>query len=95
MTAIKKANGVLLEAFAVCAERLKEWKVRLVGDIEPEFETYIKEYFDRFPDLWDRIIFTGKIQDKQLLDKEYRKVKIFALASVSKGFPIVFIEAAR
>ncbi|SHO48763.1 glycosyltransferase family 4 protein [Anaerocolumna xylanovorans] len=91
-----KANWVLLEAFAMCADCLKEWKVKLVGSIEPEFESYIKEYFVKFPDLRNRIIFTGKIADKHLLDKEYRAARIFALTSVSEGgSPNVFVEAAK
>lgn len=91
-----KANHILLEAFARCAERYPDWKVRLVGSIEPEFNQYIKEYYQTYPNLASRVLFTGKIVDKQQLNDEYRKAKIFVMTSISEGgTPNVFSEAAR
>jgi glycosyltransferase involved in cell wall biosynthesis len=92
----QKANHILLEAFAMCSNELNGWKLKLVGSIEPEFEPYIESYFKHFPYLRDKVIFTGKIKDKGLLNEEYRKAKIFAMSSVYEGgTPNVFIEAAR
>lgn len=92
----QKANDVLLEAFAKCAGRYSEWKLRLAGSIEPEFRSYIEEFFLRYPKLKNRIYFTGKITDRELLNEEYKRAKIFALTSLTEGgTPNVFVEAAR
>lgn len=92
----EKANHILLEAFAECADSIREWKLKLVGGIDPAFEKYIEEYFAKYPELKERVIFTGKIIEKDRLNEEYRKAKIFALTSTSEGgTPNVFVEAAR
>jgi GalNAc-alpha-(1->4)-GalNAc-alpha-(1->3)-diNAcBac-PP-undecaprenol alpha-1,4-N-acetyl-D-galactosaminyltransferase len=91
-----KANHILLEAFAKCAETYSDWKIKLVGSIEPEFQHYIEDYYRKHPELSSRVIFTGKISNKEQLNEEYRKAKIFAMTSVSEGgTPNVFSEAAR
>lgn len=92
----EKANHILMEAFAKCADRYPAWKVKLVGGIEPTFQNYIKEFFRRYPQLEGRIIFTGKILDKELLNEEYKRAKVFAITSIVEGgTPNVFSEAAR
>jgi len=89
----QKNNGELLSAFALVSNILTEWKVRLVGPIEPEFSSFIDNYFTLYPDLKNRVIFTGKITDKAELYKEYAKAKIFALTSLWEGAPNVYAEA--
>lgn len=91
-----KANHILLEAFAKAVHSLNGWQLRLVGGIEPSFNTYIDDYFLRYPELKNRVVFTEKIIDKQILEDEYRKAKIFALTSIKEGgTPNVWSEAAR
>ena len=89
-----KNNSELLFAFARASEAMEGWKIRLVGPIEPEFQSYIDTYFTHRPDLRDRVIFTGAINDKAELYKEYARAKIFAFNSVSEGgSPNVYAEA--
>ncbi len=91
-----KANHILLEAFAQAAHSLDGWQLKLVGSIEPSFHSFIDNYFFRYPHLKKRIVFTGKIIDKLLLEDEYRKAKIFTLTSTREGgTPNVWSEAAR
>ena len=76
---------------------LKDWKVYLIGPIEKQeqdFETYINNFFAKRPDLNDKIIFTGNIDDKNVLDEYYAKAKVFVLPSRYEGFAIAPIESA-
>ena len=92
--AAPKNNKELLTAFARVADVLGEWSLYLVGPIEQEFQTYINEYFSRYPHLRKRVVFKGAITDKSELYKEYVRSKIFALTSLSEGgTPNVYAEA--
>lgn len=90
----QKATNVLLESFAVIADRIPEWTLRLVGSIEHDFEKYIDDYYCRYPELKSRVVFAGRISDKNQLTDEYRNAKIFALPSTFEGgTPNVVAEA--
>lgn len=91
-----KANEILMEAFQVVADKLPNWKVKLIGSIEESFKSYIEQFFLKYPKLQDRIIFTGKIIDKDILEDEYKKAKVFVISSrIEGGTPNVWVEAAR
>jgi len=81
----QKATAVLLEAFARIAEKVPNWKLKLVGTIEPAFQSFIDEYFIRFPELKSQVEFAGPIYDRLELYKTYKKAKIFALSSKWEG----------
>jgi len=87
----EKATDVLLKAFANTKDR-HDWKLILCGTIDPSFESYIKDYFKKHPDLKERVIFTGHLNRKELFDF-YSQAKIFALPSRSEGFPNVISDA--
>lgn len=84
-----KQNNVLLEAFAKVASELPDWNVRLVGDVEENFKSYVEKYFEIHPDLRGRVTFTGAIEDKVLMMDEYKRAKIFCLTSKFEGVPNV------
>ncbi len=90
----QKNNLDLMYAFAKVSEEMEDWTVRLVGSIVPEFNSAIEEYYKRFPNLKNRVIFTGPILDKQLLFNEYAEAKCFVLTSdIEGGTPNVYAEA--
>jgi len=89
----QKNNEEMLEAFAGVADILKSWSLRLVGPIEPEFNDYISSYFQSYPNLKGRVIFTGPLFDKEKLYNEYKKAKVFTLSSRLEGAPNVYAEA--
>ena len=90
----QKNNEEILIAFAAVSEALKDWKLRLIGPIESEFEDVINEHFKSRPDLKSRITFTGPITNKNELYNEYAKAKVFALTSIYEGgSPNVYAEA--
>lgn len=91
----EKANEILMEAFAKVQYQLPNWKVKLIGPIEDEFVSYINNFFDIYPTLKGRVIFTGAIYDKDKLDEEYRKAKIFCLTSLYESFGLVLVEAIK
>lgn len=90
----QKATEVLLEAFAKVADQIPDWKVRLVGNIERDFQKYISEYFIRYPGLSECVRFVGAVTDREKLFSEYQTAKIFALTSTLEGgTPNVIAEA--
>ncbi len=90
----QKATEVLLEAFAKIADKVPGWRLHLAGSVEDRFQTYIKEYFLRYPELSERVCFIGAITDREKLSEEYRTDKIFALTSTLEGgTPNVIAEA--
>ena len=91
----QKATEVLLEAFALAASDIADWRLRLIGPTETHFGDYIQRYFVANPQLADRVVFVGEIADKRVLEAEYRKAKIFCLSSIFESFGIVLVEAIR
>ena len=89
----QKANHILLLAFAIIANDIPDWKIRLVGPVETSFNEFINSYFKKYPQLKKRVEFLGSITDKGILYAEYAKAKIFALTSVAEGAPNVTAEA--
>ncbi len=89
----EKATDTLLEAFAESAHT-HDWNLKLIGSIDSTFQSYLDNFFIRYPDLKNRICILGSIRDKQLLMKEYQKAKVFTLPSRSESFGIVLVEAA-
>jgi glycosyltransferase involved in cell wall biosynthesis len=90
----QKNNSELLLAFALVADNLPEWKLKLVGTVEEEFKPLIKKFYTSFPALSEKVIFTGPITKKADLYNEYAKAKIFALTSKFEGgSPNVYAEA--
>ncbi|MDN5316594.1 MAG: hypothetical protein PWR08_718 [Thermoanaerobacterium sp.] len=91
----QKATEILLEAYKLAFPYISNWELKLVGTIEDNFRGYIKEYFSKNPTLIDKVIFTGEITDRKLLEALYIEAKIFCLPSRVEGFPLVFTEAAK
>lgn len=91
----EKNTPMLLEAFANIKniENLG-WKLKLIGTIEEEFKPYIEQYFKKYPELINNVIFLGEILDRNEIFHEYCKAKIFSLTSKFESFGIAFIEAA-
>ena len=90
----QKCTELLLEAFADCSDKIPDWRLRLVGKVEPKFNEYLDKFFAKYPNLKDRIEFAGLIEDKLKLAEEYKKAKIFILTSIIEGgTPNVIAEA--
>jgi glycosyltransferase involved in cell wall biosynthesis len=90
----QKANHVLLETFAAVHKDIPDWRVILIGTIDERFRPYMEQYFERYPELREKVIFKGLIEDKKELFKYYTRAKIFALTSIHEGgAPNVVAEA--
>lgn len=72
---------------------IKDWKVKIVGPIEKDFEREIDEFYHRNPELKEKVFFTGNISDRQKLEEEYIKAGVFVLTSKYESFGIVLVEA--
>lgn len=90
----QKNNEELLLGFAKIAHFIPTWNLKLVGEVEPTFYSFLERYFDLCPQLKNRIIVTGPIHDKKDLYREYAVAKVFALTSgYEGGTPNVYAEA--
>lgn len=89
----QKATEILMMAFKEASSYISDWKLKIIGSIEKDFEAYIDNFFKISPELKDRIIFTGEINDRVKLKEEYNKAKIFCLTSRWESFGLAFVEA--
>lgn len=87
----QKNTELFLEALARVT--LGNWKVYILGPVEEDFQNYIKQYFEKYPELKNSILFTGNINHRKALFEWYNRAKIFCLSSRFEGFPISFSEA--
>lgn len=90
----QKATEILLEAFAKIAYKIPNWKLKLAGGIRGNMNI-ADDFFAKYPDLKDRIIFTGNIADREEMTEAYRDAKIFAFPSRWEGCSLALGEALR
>lgn len=88
-----KATEILLNAYKLIYRKIENWKLILVGSIEPEFNAFIDELFCKEPKMKEHVQFYGVINDKTKLDELYKKSKIFVLPSRHEGFALVLSES--
>lgn len=86
-----KNHELLLEV--IKEVELFDWKIYLVGPIEGDFGILMGEFFKENPNLKEKIILVGNIDNKCKLYEYYKKAKIFVFTSENEGYPLVFPEA--
>jgi len=89
----QKATEILLEAFSKIKD-LKDWKLILIGGVEESFQNYLNTFFEKNPDLHEKVIFKGYVSDRDEICKYYSKSKVFCFTSRWESFGIALIEAA-
>lgn len=93
---IQKNTELILKA--VEKINLKNWKIVLIGTIEQKecnFQTSIDAFFTLNPNLKNKVIFTGPINEKKELWDWYNRAKVFLLTSRYESWGLVLNEAAR
>lgn len=90
---VDKVTSILLNSFAAIADSVPDWKLKLVGPVEKPFDEFVDKFMADHADLQDRIIFTGNINDRGRLHKEYESAKIFATSTRHEGGPNAWAEA--
>lgn len=89
----QKATEILLESFAKSEEKMKEWKLVIVGEVNQDFYKFLNKYKNKYSHLEERIEFLGQIDDSNKIREYYRKSKIFCLPSRYESFGLVLVEA--
>lgn len=74
---------------------LKDWKVCIIGPIEPNFQETIDKFYQQNPEKHNQIQFIGSINDKRELWEWYNRAKVFVLTSNYESYGIVLTEAKR
>ena len=89
-----KNNELLIEAIKkLPKEIVKKWKFYLVGPYTDEFKKYFDVEKKNNETLFESIVLTGPIYDRNKLYELYSKTKIFTLTSRSESFGIAAVEA--
>jgi glycosyltransferase involved in cell wall biosynthesis len=79
-----KNNEMMLRALTQI--NLKDWTMVFVGAINPKFKLFYEEWIKSYPQLKDKLIFTGEILDREKLYEWYNKAKIFCMTSWKESF---------
>ncbi|MBI3518180.1 MAG: glycosyltransferase [Bacteroidetes bacterium] len=79
-----KNNKMMLRALA--QTELKDWKMVFVGAINPEFQKFYNNWIESYPQLKDKLIFMGEIQNREQLYEWYNRAKIFCMTSWKESF---------
>ncbi|MFX1392093.1 MAG: glycosyltransferase family 4 protein [Promethearchaeota archaeon] len=87
-----KGHQILLNALTKIND-LKNWQFYLIGQIRPEFQEVIRNFYKDNPSLKDKVFFTGGIYDRRKLLEYYQKSKIFCFPSIMESFGVVLVEA--
>lgn len=88
-----KASEILIDAFRLAKSNIPNWKLYMIGPLEDWFKEYTEEWFNRYPEMRDSIIFTGNITDRSIVSEYYKRAKIFVLPSRHEGFSLTLTEA--
>ncbi|MBQ7577098.1 MAG: glycosyltransferase family 4 protein [Synergistaceae bacterium] len=88
----QKATEILLESFARISAQIPNWTLKLAGYIAENLNI-ADDFYAKYPDLRERVIFTGEIRDREQLINFYRDAKIFAFPSRFESFGIALTEA--
>lgn len=91
--AYEKNTEMILNAVAKI--NFSDWKLVLIGPVEPDFKAMIEMFYTNYPHLKNSVIFTGPIYDKKELWEWYNKSKVFLLTSREESFALVLMEAYR
>ena len=85
-----KAQHVLLEAFSLCCQNYENLELNIVGD-GPERMNL--ELLSEKLGIANKVHFLGYIEEESTLYGYLRNADVFALSSVTEGFPRVLYEA--
>jgi glycosyltransferase involved in cell wall biosynthesis len=86
-----KNNEMMLNAFALL--KSEDWKLVMVGKVNPGFHKFIDDYFLTHPHLKEKIEFTDEIRDRKKLYEWYNRSKIFCMTSIRESFCHSIAEA--
>ena len=87
-----KGSHTLLQAFIKIHDKIPNWKLQLTGNIDYNLNV-VKNFSYIFPELKDKVIFTGNINNRTKLIEMYRNSKIFSFPSRHEGCPLSLSEA--
>jgi glycosyltransferase involved in cell wall biosynthesis len=88
----QKNTEFLLEA--VSRVDLKDFEVRLVGSVTPEFSHYVEDLFLKRPDLRKKVRIVGEIGDRMKVYSEYDDSRIYCFSSRYESCSMTPVEAA-
>jgi glycosyltransferase involved in cell wall biosynthesis len=71
---------------------LKEWKVVFAGPMVQRFKPKVAAFFSEFPQLREKVIFTGPVTDRREVYNWYRRARVTCLTSRHESFGIALAE---
>lgn len=88
----QKNTELMLDAISK-VEWCNGWKFILVGPIADSFMSIIDDFYEKHPDLREKVMFMGECVDRLKLFDWYNRAKVFCLSSRWESFGIVLAEA--
>ncbi len=88
----RKNIPFLIEAFSQITDRLPNVKLVLTGRKNEKFDSLISEILEKNPNLEEKVIFTGFVEDDDL-PALYTLSKLFVFPSLYEGFSLPILEA--
>lgn len=89
----RKGSDLALEAFARASPDFPDWKLLLIGSMEPEFRERFDALMSAREDLKGHIVYAGFINDRKTMSGYYQKAKILLMPSRSESFGFAGVEA--
>lgn len=89
-----KNTEFLIDAFVASADK-HPYELRLIGTYTQELKRKIEALKEESSDVYKRIVLTGEISDRERLEEEYHRAKIFAFPSVGESFGFALLEAVN
>lgn len=89
----EKRTDILLDGYKLAFEKLKNWKLKIIGPVSAEFKQFIDKFISENKNVAKNIEFTGPIYNRRKLNEEYKRAKIFCLTSDYESFGLVTLEA--
>ena len=90
----QKNTELLVSAFINTLDK-HDWKLVLIGNTESDFLDFFQKLVLANPLITERIVLTGAITERNLLDQWYQRAACFVLPSRFESFGIVLLEALR
>lgn len=81
---------------------LKDWKIYMIGPITDNFDVtngstfdkVVDNFFQEYPKMKDKLVFTGVIYDPKVLFDYYNRAKVLLMTSRHESYGNVYSEAA-
>ncbi len=85
----QKRSDIILNAFSTICQRYPDWKLVLIGTIEPAFQNQLAKAIQAHP---EQIKYAGVISERKILYNYYKEARLLAMPSEAESFGFAVAE---